>query len=177
MQRVLNLRAFVVARSSDESQVWRHARPTLSLTCRLYSASLRHFTPTLLCCCQSQGLLSFSLCDVSHDFANQLPPLLCGYIKRRHLFHAYPRIQTLVPELDYPLHSNQEDIEVCLLVLFKYILKWFYEMINTFCSGGAKPEAQEMYWFNLFSILRTEMIVTELEAGWWADEESESVLQ
>lgn len=48
--------------SSDKGQVWQCARPTLSLICRLYSSMLQHFTSTLLACCQSEGLLSLSLC-------------------------------------------------------------------------------------------------------------------
>lgn len=45
MRRLLNARAFVSATqltcSSDEGQVWQRARPTLSMACRLCSASLQ----------------------------------------------------------------------------------------------------------------------------------------
>lgn len=68
MQRVLNRRAFVLSArltcSSDEGQVWRRARPTLSLTCRLHSASLQHFTSTLRCYCQQGSCLSLSVMSI-----------------------------------------------------------------------------------------------------------------
>lgn len=78
MQILLNPQAFVVAVlltcSSDKGQVWQHARPILSLTCRLYSALFQHFTSTQLSYCQSEELLSFSLCHINLDSANRLPP-------------------------------------------------------------------------------------------------------
>lgn len=59
------------------------------------------------------------------------------------------QIQTHIPDRDYPLHSNQEDIVflICSNTFQSDSIRWE----NTFCLDGLKQEAQKVYWLGEFA--------------------------
>lgn len=122
--------------------------------------TLHHFTPTLLCYCQSEDLLPFS-CDVSHNFSNQMPPLLCG-CTRTHVqidkFHStlkYRHIPNVRLSTSFQSRGHWCPCSCFVQVHFRWIL-WDEEHILL------PSMKQEMYWYNWY---KKCFYMTELETG------------